>query len=128
MPTRRFACLGAALLALSLAAGCAQEQPAPVVASYLHGQTAQLPNLVEVRQTGFYGLFPDGSDTMVARFPLKAGEKIGFARSPLKPTVNAQPNAIYGIAGQWDMPLNPNATYQWRQVPGTTVHEMLPLP
>jgi hypothetical protein len=128
MPTRRFACSAAALLALALAAGCAQEQPVPPVVSYWHGQTAQLPNLVEVQETGFYGLFPEGKEHMIARFPLKAGEKIGFARSPLTPTVNTQPKAIYGIAGQWDMPLDPNTTYQWRRVSDNTTHEMLPVP
>jgi hypothetical protein len=95
-----------------LIAGCSS--PGELVQRHAPGtpvgtQTVTVP--------GSYGLFVAGDAEPLLRFPLQAGDRLGFESGTQPATVQLQINWLYGIAGSARGRLDAGKTYEWRRLP-----------
>ena len=140
--TARFSALAISALLLAGATmfgGCANEHEKTATtnpsSTWLPGKAvvtsaqSEPASTVTVAQDGDYGLFRDDASpnydpAPVARFPLKAGESIGFTDTP-KDT-KAKPGR-YAVAGNYEFPIDVTHGYQWIKLP-ESYRNFLPIP
>ena len=99
-------------LLFAFVAGC--NSPGVLVSQHEPGTPV---GLRRVPVAGTYGLFIAGEDEPQLRYPLSAGERIGFDDvATTQPTNRMQIEWLYAVAGPYRRPLDFRQTYQWRRL------------
>ena len=101
----------AALLVLALV-GCSS--PGELVSRHEPDTRAAVR---PVSQAGTYGLFIAGDADPLLRYPLAAGDRLGFDHSATTlPSAQLQVDWLYAVAGTDRRRLDLRQTYEWRRL------------
>ena len=73
--------------------------------------------ITHVTTAGTYGLFIAGEGEPLLRYPLQAGDRIGFETAVKPATDQLQIEWLYGVAGAARGRLDHRKTYEWRLLP-----------